>query len=80
MKEEEENKKEGWEVEGGGEAQEEGAGGREHEGGGGEGDDDDLVGVQEVRWDTSGTELSGKYTFFYGKEREIWIWYRILYM
>jgi hypothetical protein len=27
----------------------------------------DLVGVQEVRWDSSGTEPAGEYTFFYGK-------------
>jgi hypothetical protein len=27
----------------------------------------DLVGVQEVRWDGSGTEPAGQYTFFYGK-------------
>jgi hypothetical protein len=27
----------------------------------------DLVGVQEVRWDRSGTEPAGQYTFFYGK-------------
>jgi hypothetical protein len=27
----------------------------------------DLVGVQEVRWDRSGTEAAGQYTFFYGK-------------
>jgi hypothetical protein len=27
----------------------------------------DLVGVQEVRWDRSGTEPAGRYTFFYGK-------------
>jgi hypothetical protein len=27
----------------------------------------DLVGVQEVIWDSSGTEPAGKYTFFYGK-------------
>jgi hypothetical protein len=26
-----------------------------------------LVGVQEVRWDRSGTEPTGEYTFFYGK-------------
>jgi exonuclease III len=31
----------------------------------------DLVGVQEVRREGSGTEPSGEYTFFYGKgERE----------
>jgi hypothetical protein len=28
----------------------------------------DLVGVQEVRWDRSGTEPAGKYTFFLWKE------------
>jgi exonuclease III len=28
----------------------------------------DLVGVQEVRWDKSGTEPAGDYTFFYGNE------------
>jgi hypothetical protein len=27
----------------------------------------DLVEVQEVRWDRSGTEPAGKHTFFYGK-------------
>jgi hypothetical protein len=27
----------------------------------------DLVGVQQVRWDGSGTKLSGEYTFFYKK-------------
>jgi hypothetical protein len=27
----------------------------------------DLVGVQEVRWDGSGTEPAGQYTFFFGK-------------
>jgi hypothetical protein len=27
----------------------------------------DLVGVQEVRWEGSGTEPPGDYTFFYGK-------------
>jgi hypothetical protein len=27
----------------------------------------DLVGVQEVRWDRSGTEPAGQYTFSYGK-------------
>jgi hypothetical protein len=26
----------------------------------------DFVGVQEVRWDGSGTEPAGEYTFFYG--------------
>jgi exonuclease III len=30
----------------------------------------DLVGVQEVRCDRDGTEPSGEYTFFYGKENE----------
>jgi hypothetical protein len=30
----------------------------------------DLVGVQEVRWDGSGTKPTGKYTFFYGKGNE----------
>jgi hypothetical protein len=28
------------------------------------------VGVQEVRWDTGGTEPAGEYTFFYGKGNE----------
>jgi exonuclease III len=27
----------------------------------------DLVGVQEVRWESGGTEPAGEYTFFYGK-------------
>jgi hypothetical protein len=27
----------------------------------------DLVGVQEVRWDSGGTEPTGEYTFFCGK-------------
>jgi hypothetical protein len=27
----------------------------------------DLVVVQEVRWEGSGTEPAGEYTFFYGK-------------
>jgi hypothetical protein len=27
----------------------------------------DLVGVQEVRYEGSGTESAGEYTFFYGK-------------
>jgi hypothetical protein len=27
----------------------------------------DLVGVQEVGWEGSGTEPAGEYTFFYGK-------------
>jgi exonuclease III len=30
----------------------------------------DLVGVQEVRWDGSGTEPAGEYTFIYGKGNE----------
>jgi exonuclease III len=30
----------------------------------------DLVGVQKVRWDGSGTERAGEYTFFYGKGNE----------
>jgi hypothetical protein len=30
----------------------------------------DLVGVQEVRWDGSGTEPAGEYIFFYGKGNE----------
>jgi hypothetical protein len=30
----------------------------------------DLVGVQEVRWDTGGTEPTGNYTFMYGKGNE----------
>jgi hypothetical protein len=30
----------------------------------------DLVGVQEVRWEGSGTEPVGEYTFFYGKGNE----------
>jgi hypothetical protein len=30
----------------------------------------DLVGVQEVRWGSGGTEPAGKYTFFYGKGNE----------
>jgi hypothetical protein len=29
-----------------------------------------MVGVQEVRWEGSGTEPSGEYTFFYGKGNE----------
>jgi hypothetical protein len=29
-----------------------------------------LVGVQEVRWDSGGTEPAGEYTFFYGKGNE----------
>jgi exonuclease III len=30
----------------------------------------DLVGVQEVRQEGSGTEPAGEYTFFYGKRNE----------
>jgi hypothetical protein len=30
----------------------------------------DLVEVQEVRWEGSGTERAGEYTFFYGKVNE----------
>jgi hypothetical protein len=30
----------------------------------------DLVGVQEVRWGSGGTEPGGEYTFFYGKGNE----------
>jgi hypothetical protein len=30
----------------------------------------DFVGVQEVRWDGSGTEPACKYTFFYGNGNE----------
>jgi hypothetical protein len=30
----------------------------------------DLVGVQEVRWEGSGTEPAGEYTFFHGKGNE----------
>jgi hypothetical protein len=30
----------------------------------------DFVGVQEVRWDGSGTKPAGKYTSFYGKGNE----------
>jgi hypothetical protein len=30
----------------------------------------DLVGVQEVRWRSGGTEPAGEYTFFYGKGNE----------
>jgi hypothetical protein len=30
----------------------------------------DLVGVQEVRWEGSGTEPAGEYTFFCGKGNE----------
>jgi hypothetical protein len=30
----------------------------------------DLVGVQEVRWEGSGTEPVGEYTFSYGKGSE----------
>jgi hypothetical protein len=27
----------------------------------------DLVGVEVVNWEGSGTELAGEYTYFYGK-------------
>jgi hypothetical protein len=30
----------------------------------------DLVGVQEVRWDRGGTELTGNFTFVYGMGNE----------
>jgi hypothetical protein len=30
----------------------------------------DFVGLLEVRWEGSGTELAGEYTFFYGKWNE----------
>jgi hypothetical protein len=30
----------------------------------------DLVAVQEVRWEGSGTIPAGQYTFFYGKGNE----------
>jgi hypothetical protein len=30
----------------------------------------DLAGVQEVRWEGSGTVPTGEYTFFYGKGNE----------
>jgi hypothetical protein len=30
----------------------------------------DLVRVQDVRWDRGGTELAGKYIFFYGMGNE----------
>jgi hypothetical protein len=30
----------------------------------------DLVGVQEVRWEGSGTVPEGEYTFFHGKGNE----------
>jgi hypothetical protein len=30
----------------------------------------DLVEVQEVRWDSGGTEPAGEYTFLYGKGNE----------
>jgi hypothetical protein len=30
----------------------------------------DLVGVQEVRWEVSGTDRAGEYTSFYGKRNE----------
>jgi hypothetical protein len=29
-----------------------------------------LVGVQEVRWESGGIEPAGEYTFFYGKRNE----------
>jgi hypothetical protein len=29
-----------------------------------------IVGVQEVRWEGSGTKPAAKYTFFYGKGNE----------
>jgi hypothetical protein len=29
-----------------------------------------LVGVQDVRWESSSTEPAGEYTFFYGKRNE----------
>jgi exonuclease III len=31
----------------------------------------DLVGMQEVRWEGSGTVPAGEYTFFYGKGNEL---------
>jgi hypothetical protein len=31
----------------------------------------DLVGVQEVKWEGSGTIHAGEYTFFYGKGNEV---------
>jgi hypothetical protein len=30
----------------------------------------DLVGMQEVRWEGSGTALAGRYIFFYGKRNK----------
>jgi exonuclease III len=30
----------------------------------------DLVGVQEVKWEGSGTTPAGEYTYFYGKGNE----------
>jgi hypothetical protein len=30
----------------------------------------DLVGVQDIRWEGSGTAPAGEYTFFYGKWNE----------
>jgi hypothetical protein len=30
----------------------------------------DIVGVQEIRWDGSGTKPAGEYIFFYGKGNE----------
>jgi exonuclease III len=30
----------------------------------------DLAGIQEVRWEGSGTAPAGEYTFLYGKENE----------
>jgi exonuclease III len=30
----------------------------------------DLVGVQEVRWETGGTERAEDYTYFYGAKNE----------
>jgi hypothetical protein len=30
----------------------------------------DLVEVQELRWDTGGTELADEYIYFYGKGNE----------
>jgi hypothetical protein len=43
----------------------------------------DLVGVQEVRWEGSGTVSAGEYTFFYGKgneNHELGIGYRYRYV
>jgi hypothetical protein len=34
----------------------------------------DLVGVQEVRWDKTGSLSAGDYNFFYVKEKKIIIW------